>query len=68
MLEVIQSYIDTSKESHETFNEHYVMYMMKVQDEKIDEDIRKLFDSASFEKLVELDREANKLHRNIMKG
>lgn len=68
MLEVIQSYIDTSKASHETFNVHYVMYMMKVQDEKIDEDIRKLFDSASFEKLVELDREANKLHRNIMKG
>lgn len=68
MLEVIQSYIDTSKASPETFNEHYVMYMMKVQDEKIDEDIRKLFDSASFEKLVEVDREANKLHRNIMKG
>lgn len=68
MLEVIQSYIDTSKASHKTFNEHYVMYMMKVQDEKIDEDIRKLFDSASFEKLVEVDREANKLHRNIMKG
>lgn len=68
MLEVIQSYIDTSKASHETFNEHYVTYMMKVQDEKIDEDIRKLFDSASFEKLVEVDREANKLHRNIMKG
>ena len=68
MLEVIQSYIDTSKASHETFNEHYVMYMMKVQDEKIDEDIRKLFDSASFEKLVEVDREANKLHLNIMKG
>lgn len=68
MLEVIQSYIDTSKASHETFNEHYVIYMMKVQDEKIDEDIRKLFDSASFEKLVEVDREANKLHRNIMKG
>ena len=44
------------------------MYMMKVQDEKIDEDIRKLFDSSSFETLVEIDREANKLHRNIMKG
>ena len=68
MLEVIQSYIDISKSSHETFNEHYAMYMMKVQDEKIDEDIRKLFDSSSFETLVEIDREANKLHRNIMKG
>lgn len=68
MLEIIQSYINTSKESSQTFNEHYAMYIMRVQDEKIDEDIRRLFESSSFEKLVEIDREANKLHRNVMKG
>ena len=29
MLEVIESYIDISKASHETFNEHYAMYMIR---------------------------------------
>lgn len=68
MLDIIQSYITASKNSTENFNEHYAKYMMDVQDQHLDLEISKLFGSPSLKKLIDIDKEANKLHSNILKG
>jgi len=68
MLENIQSYITASAQSSTTFNEFYVEYMMRVQDNHLDQEMSRLFSSPSMKKMIELDREANKLHQQMLKG
>lgn len=68
MLENIQSYISVSAQSSETFNEYYLKYMMEVQDNDLSEEMNKLFGSPSINKLIEIDREANKLYTNTLRG
>ena len=67
ILENIQSYISTSIQSTETFDEHYINYMMKVQDEQLNEEMNHLF-GTSLQRLVEIDREVDKLHTTAMRG
>ena len=67
ILENIQSYINTSIQSTETFDEHYINYMMKVQDEQLNEEMNHIF-GTSLQRLVEIDREVDKLHTTAMRG
>lgn len=68
MLESIQSYIDTCRQSTKSFNQHFAEYMMEVQDRSINIELSRLFDSTSFEKLVALDKESDKIHKQLLKG
>lgn len=68
MLDTVQSYISASAKSTESFDEYYTRYMMKVQDEHLDMEMNKLFRSSNFQKLIDLDKEANKLHTNVLRG
>lgn len=68
MLENIQSYINTATQSSETFNERYMRYIMQVQDADINHELIQLFGSPSIKKLIEIDKEANNLHRGLLGG
>lgn len=68
MLENVQSYISTSAQSNQTFNERYMRYIMEVQDAHLNFEITRMFGSPSIKKLIEIDREANNLHRGALRG
>jgi len=65
LLQQIQSYIQDEQRSTESFNEYYMKYMMSVQDSQLDKEMSKLFSYNSFEKLIEIDREVNKLQNTF---
>lgn len=68
MLENVQSYICTAAQSKETFNERYMKYIMQIQDNDLNLEISQLFGSPTIKKLIEIDKEANDLHRGILRG
>lgn len=68
MLEVVKSFLEKEDSLVKTFQEHYTEYMMNVQDKGIDREMNKLFNNASFEKLLEIDKESTRMYENLLKG